>query len=290
MENELKVILFPTKEYKKGMLCKVENEDTIYKVEDDDEYFYYLVNENTHLPRAIHIYRNITFYNIYVLSNNKVENNDWCYWDKHDMGIFRIFQNSLRYYGLYFPTSFACNKSNEHLIKKIIATTDSSLRLPLLTTNDIEKYIKFQSENINYEYFNTLNKIKNNMKELKIYPPEGYEIDRKKSCLNNTIGVIEFSPIIIKDIEVGSTVTIKDGSYMMGIDTTNKKLGHFINKRNCSEYPIGLCKDRFTVIAMDADVPIDKGCGHEEYKNDIIIQNNATNTIWFCSKLNIRII
>ena len=77
---------------------------------------------------------------------------------------------------------------------------------------------------------------------------------------------------------VGDQVKIKDGSFM--ITVANSKLSEHGGYTSTNH--IGLCKDDFTVIAVNMKLPVGESINVRT--NDTIIVHNPTGEVWFCSE------
>ena len=92
---------------------------------------------------------------------------------------------------------------------------------------------------------------------------------------------------INKNIEPGNIVNIKDGSYMLTVNTDTDELTHYGKKPN---EEIGLNKNYFVVIAVNVPCPSYDNCSSENVlipQNNCIIKDIVTYEIWFCSRINI---
>ncbi|WP_428743124.1 hypothetical protein [Tenacibaculum sp.] len=86
-------------------------------------------------------------------------------------------------------------------------------------------------------------------------------------------------------IRVGSTVQIKDGSYILTINTKTNKL---LSLKYKNKSPIGKSLDDFIVVTINTPIPTKKSFTESlNYQNNYIIKNLRTQEIWFCSTINI---
>ena len=99
----------------------------------------------------------------------------------------------------------------------------------------------------------------------------------------------ESKPHISNTIKVGTQVTIKDGSYMIAIDTTKNELSRFpvgIKGFNGNLVNLG---HTYTVVAVNVSCPTDYVQLQSLAKqNNCIIKDNKNDMIWFCSELNLK--
>lgn len=91
-------------------------------------------------------------------------------------------------------------------------------------------------------------------------------------------------------IKPGELVTVIDGSYMLAIDIIENKLTRF-PKIEGFDGNISKLEHEYVVIATNVPCPTDEPLTESlGISNNCIIKDIISNTIWFCSKVNLKTI
>lgn len=89
-------------------------------------------------------------------------------------------------------------------------------------------------------------------------------------------------------IKVGEIVTIKDGSYMLAIDTKRNELTRFPEIKGFNGNLVTL-DHSYIVIAVNISCPNEQPTLNSlRPSNNCIIKDLSNGMIWFCSEINLK--
>lgn len=90
-------------------------------------------------------------------------------------------------------------------------------------------------------------------------------------------------------IKIGEIVTIKDGSYMLAIDTVSNKLTRFPKIKGFNGNLVDFGHE-YIVIAINVPCPSEDSVPESRLttSNNCIIKDVTNGIIWFCSNINLK--
>jgi hypothetical protein len=175
LKQKCQIVMLSTEnKYSEGLLCIRIKDGKLYKHTRDMRW--YGINQH-----------------FYILSNDEIQEGDYVYENNlnQETSIYQIYKRNYRLCFFRFSNVPVWLDKTYHTAKKIIATTDNSLKIPEISEQQIGKYIKM------YNQGNPIDEVLVEYEQGEEYvDPEypiaiggGYEYNLKVNLKDNTINI-----------------------------------------------------------------------------------------------------